>query len=146
MKFNLIYFYTSSCQFKEQQQSNHLRLISSIHCRWSREQGFWTEAEHVAMSQPRLPLPHPQALCPGGMESWWPDSGVEGSVWSGETWHQGGKAGGCSDTNPSAPPIVWSGCAIVGEHMSPVEQGGKLSLKGVPSSVQTEPDPGLFSS
>lgn len=37
VKFNLIYFYTSSCQFKEQQQSNHLCLISSIHCRWSRE-------------------------------------------------------------------------------------------------------------
>lgn len=57
VKFNLIYFYTSSCQFKEQQQSNHLRLISSIHCRWSREQGFWTKAEHVAMSQPTSPPP-----------------------------------------------------------------------------------------
>lgn len=55
VKFNLIYFYTSSCQFTEQQQSSHLCLISSIHCRWSREQGFWTEAEHVAMSQPLLP-------------------------------------------------------------------------------------------
>lgn len=28
MKFNLIYFYTSSCQFKEQKQSSHLCLIS----------------------------------------------------------------------------------------------------------------------
>lgn len=54
VKFNLIYFYTSSCQFKEQQQSGHLCLISSIRRRWSREHGFWTEAEHVARS--RSPL------------------------------------------------------------------------------------------
>ena len=61
MKFNLIYFYTSSCQFKEQQQSSHLCLISSIRCRWSRECGSWTEAEHVARSQPpQAPAPPPQ--------------------------------------------------------------------------------------
>lgn len=37
VKFNLIYFYTSSCQFKAQQQSSHLCCISSTCSPWSCE-------------------------------------------------------------------------------------------------------------
>ena len=105
VKFNLIYFYTSSCQFKEQQQSSHLCLISSIRCRWSRERGFWTEAEHVARSKrPQAPAPPPQSRR-SGQESGGLCGEPRGTVpgRSGQTCHQWGKAGSLFPRHSSPP-------------------------------------------
>lgn len=111
VKFNLIYFYTSSCQFKEQQQSSHLCLISSIHCRWSRERGFWTEAEHVARSQP--PPPPPRALGPGGglVVPWEQRGAAPGHL--GQTCCQQGKPSSLFSRHNSPPDFSFAESCIV---------------------------------
>ena len=132
MKFNLIYFYTSSCQFKEQQQSSHLCLISSIRCRWSRERGFWTEAEHVARSQrPQAPAPQPLSRRSGqefGGLYGEPRGTAPGR--SGQTCHQWGKAGSLF-LRHSSPPDFTLFLLVLSRLLSPAEQMGKLSLRGV---------------
>lgn len=158
MKFNLIYFYTSSCQFKEQQQSSHLCLISSIHCRWSREHGFWTEAEHVARSQRPPPLPRPHGPSVQVGVSWL--RGSRGArhlgTWAKLVANEENPAVSSQDTAAPltfrlrSPALFHRLLSVVNGQFSPAEQVGKLSLGGLSPprshSRETDSNPGLLHS
>lgn len=112
MKLNLIYFYTSSCQFKAQQHSSHLSLISSIYCGLSHDSATWTKTHHVTefgyfLSPPVICSQISLASCREGA---WRNEQRPTMTWRGGSISPESKMLFLFNPSSTPPPLFLGGC------------------------------------